>query len=277
MAHNVGDTVTLDGVECLIIYDNKTEDEWGRYIVADKNHDLIWYFAGSDYEDESESNNVINTENKYGYEWGGSYDITTGFTDTDLRTGLTNTNSLIGMNLQSQTTGWYVVWDKVSEFRSGKSDKWFVPSMSELNLIYENRNNLSGLTTNSDLNSYYWSSSGYTSNYAWCQSLDSGVQTRDSKYSHYLRVRLCRYTTDAELDKKVWTNDEIITSTELNRIENRIKELHSSYSPTVWNKDEVITKDRLNKIETQIGNDKVWEDGNVITADDLNDIENYLI
>ena len=88
---------------------------------------------------------------------------------------------------------------------------------------------------------------------------------------------MCRYTTDAELDKKVWTNDEIITSTELNRIENRIKELHSSYSPTTWNKGEVITKDRLNKIETQIGNDKVWEDGNIITADDLNDIENYLV
>ena len=28
MAHNVGDTVTLDGIECLIIYDNGSEAEW---------------------------------------------------------------------------------------------------------------------------------------------------------------------------------------------------------------------------------------------------------
>ena len=279
MAHSVGDTVTLDGIECLIIYDNGSETTWGRYLCVDKNHDLVWYFAGSDFINYGENSDVINTANKYGYEWGG-YGTETGIDDTSIGIGLTNTNSLIGMSLQPETDDWYVVWDKVTEFRFRRSDKWFVPSRKELNLIYNNRNNLSGLTTNS--NPYYWSSSEYGSNFAWHKLFSSsGSQLGNSKNSHEGRVRLCRYTTDSELDnpyeKKVWTNDEIITSTELNRIENRIKELHSSYSPTTWNKGEIITKDRLNKIETQIGNDKVWEDGNVVTADDLNDIENYLI
>ena len=277
MAHSVGDTVTIDGIESLIIYDAGVEQPWGRYILVDKNHDLVYYFAGTDYEDESENSNIINTENKYGYEWGG-YDIATGIKDASIGSGLTNTNSLIGMNLQPNTDDWYVVWDRVSEFRSGRSDKWFVPSREELNLIYENRDNLNGLTTiNVRLNSGYWSSSEYLSITAWTQNFYSDVLSRSIKYSHFYRTRLCRYTTDSELDKKVWTNEEIITSTELNRIENRIKELHSSYSPTTWNKGDVLSKENLNKIETQIGNDKVWEDGNVVTADDLNDIENYLI
>lgn len=277
MSHSVGDTVTLDGIESVIIYDNGSEAEWGRYLCVDKNHDLVWYITGSDYQNESESGSVINSTNKYGYEWGG-YQTVTGITYRAVGDGLSNTNSLIGMNLQPETSGWFVIWDKVAEARTEiGSDKWFVPSENELNLIYENKDSLSGLATIARSQPYYWSSSEFSSTGALDQDFFDGRQYGGYKNSHFVRVRLCRYTTDSELDKKVWTNDEIITSTELNRIETRIKELHSSYTPTVWNKDEVITKDRLNKIETQIGNDKVWEDGNIITADDLNDIENYLI
>lgn len=53
MSYSIGDTVTLDGIESVIIYDNGSEDEWGRYIVADKNHDLIWYIEGTDCVDEA--------------------------------------------------------------------------------------------------------------------------------------------------------------------------------------------------------------------------------
>lgn len=285
MAHNVGDTVTLDGIECLIVYDNGSEAEWGRYIVTDKNHDLVWYFAGSDYQDESETSTVINTANKYGYEWGG-YGTTTGITDTSIGMGLTNTNSLISMSLQPNESGWNVVWDKVKEFRNSHSDKWFVPSRQELVEVYNKKKSLSGLTTigNSDLTPYYWSSSEYISSnnhFAYCIYFNNGVQNGRTKYVHDNRCRLCRYTTDTELDnpyeKKVWTTNEIITAIELNRIENRINELFSSYEPHEWSDGEIITSGKLNNIETQLGTDKTWEDGEIITEDKLNDIEDHLV
>lgn len=286
MSHNVGDTVTLDGIECLIIYDNGSEAEWGRYIVTDKNHDLVYYFAGTDYENETLNNMDINIENKYGYEWGG-YGTATGISNNNIGAGLTNTNSLIGMNLQPTTADWFVVWNKVSEFRSGRSDKWFVPSKDELNLIYINKDSLNGLTTINDENSspYYRSSSEASPLYlyfAWLQTFNLGEQRNmAAKDSHAVRTRLCRYTTDSELDnlyeKKVWTTNEIITAIELNRIENRINELYSSYEPHEWSDGEIITSERLNSIETQLGTDKTWEDNEVITEDKLNDIEDALV
>ena len=69
---DVGSTVILEGIESLIIYNSD-----GIIIAVDKNHDLSYYFTGSDYVDESESPTVINTANKYGYEWGG-YEVETG-------------------------------------------------------------------------------------------------------------------------------------------------------------------------------------------------------
>ena len=200
MAYNVGDTVVLDGIESLIIYDAGSEQSWGRYLCADKNHDISYYLTGSDYKDESEPGYVINSANKYGYEWGG-YGAKIGITSESIGSGLSNTNSLIGMNLQPNTAGWFVIWDKVNEFRSGRSDKWFAPSKDELNLIYENRGSLSGLTTidRDILNPYYWSSSESSASAAHMQRLNTGDQRAAIKYTHYLRVRLCRYTTDSEL------------------------------------------------------------------------------
>ena len=64
MTYNVGDTITLDGVESLIIYKADTEQEWGQYIVVDKNHDLCYYFLGNDFVDDNDYEN-----NKWGYEW----------------------------------------------------------------------------------------------------------------------------------------------------------------------------------------------------------------
>ena len=200
---SVGDTVVLDGIESVIIYDAGSEQTWGRYLCADKNHDLIWYFVESDYKDESETTAIINSANKYGYEWGG-YGTATGVTDQSIGSGLANTNSLIGMNLQPNTSGWYVVWDKVVEVRTKiGSDRWFVPSKDELDLVYENRDNLSGLTT-TDKNSCYWSSSEYSSSLGSYlvryRLFGSGIQDRsDNKLWHSYRTRLCRYTTGSEL------------------------------------------------------------------------------
>lgn len=195
---SVGDTVTLDGIECVIVLDAGSEQSWGRYIVTDKNHDLVYYFAGTDYQDEFESSGIINSSNKYGYEWGG-HGTTTGITDAPFGAGLANTNSLIEMNLQPNTSGWYVLWDKVKEFRETYGEKWFVPTKYELNLIYINRDSLSGLTTLGNADPYYYSSSERDIYYAWDVGLKRGDQTYSGKHSHNCRVRLCRYATDAEL------------------------------------------------------------------------------
>lgn len=176
---SVGDVTILDGIEVLCINTNP-------YIFVDKNHDLSYYCVGSDCVDSSDYEPSPGT---FGYEWGG-YTIKTGIQDTAIGTGLNNTNQLISKNLQPNTSGWWVVWDKVNEFRQSHSDKWFVPSKDELNLVYENKSNLSNVST-SNLDSY-WSSSEYSYGAAWSQHLSSGSQRSYNKLSHVIRVRLCR-------------------------------------------------------------------------------------
>lgn len=177
----VGSTLTLDGIEVLVIY-----SQGGINIAVDKNHDLSFYVKGSDYVNSDEYDISPGT---FGYEWGG-YGTETGITATGVGTGLSNTNALIEMNLQPNTSGWYVVWDKVKEFRQSHSDRWFVPSKDELNLVYQQKVNLSNISTSG---SYprYWSSSEYASNTSWYQLFSNGTQSRSTKYIHYYRFRLC--------------------------------------------------------------------------------------
>ena len=195
----VGNTYTIDDIEvfCIkggqayttgnnILIDNGTTPEVTEHpIFVDKNHDLCYYFTGSDYVND---NDYIN--NKWGYEWGG-YEISTGITDTDIGTGLNNTNSLISMNLEVYNEGWEVIWNKISEFRTQKdSNKWFLPSLSELSLIYNNRSSLSNLSLTSHF--YYWSSS--ESNTELCNLIrfDNGNQLQGLKNIRDTRSRLCR-------------------------------------------------------------------------------------
>lgn len=179
----VGSTLTLDGVEVLVIYSQEDVN-----IAVDKNHDLSFYVKGSDYVNSKDYNQSPGT---FGYEWGG-VDITTGITNTTIGSGLSNTNFLIAMNLRPYYSGWYVVWDKVKEFRDDHSDKWFIPSKDELNLIYKNRANLSNITTSGGYTSYWSSSeSEYSPRESWYQEFGSGVQNYYYKYHHYRRARLC--------------------------------------------------------------------------------------
>ena len=197
MAYSVGDIVVLDGIESVIIYDNGSEADWGRYICVDKNHDLSYYITGSDYVDSEDYKTHPGT---FGYEWGG-YLTTTGVTSQEVGSGLSNTNSLISKNLQPNTSGWYVLWDKVKEFRNSRSDKWFVPSQDELNLVYNNKSSLSNLSLNNTPG--YWSSSESDYIRAYYEDLDRGYQNDVYKYTHYDHTRLCRYTTDQELTKTI--------------------------------------------------------------------------
>ena len=155
-------------------------------IFVDKNHDLSFYVKGSDFVDSNDYNQSPGT---FGYEWGG-YNTTTGIANTAVGTGLTNTNTLIGMNLQPNSSGWWVVWDKVRDFRNSYGHNWFIPSADELNLIYEVKNNLNSLSLNT--NYYYWSSSEHSNLNSRCQSFIDGSQAHNRKYTHSYCSRLCR-------------------------------------------------------------------------------------
>lgn len=188
-----GETYIFDDIEVYCLLGSADTD---HPLFVDKNHDLSYYFTGSDYMDESVSPFIINSTNKYGYEWGG-YGVETGINAAGIGSGLSNTNSLIEMNLQPDVGGWYVIWDKIKEFRQSHSDNWFVPSKDELNLIYEARSSLGGLTTINDdnKNPFYWSSSeiptAATSTYAYFQEFNNGSQYTNRKNFHNRRSRLC--------------------------------------------------------------------------------------
>ena len=159
-------------------------------IFVDKDHDLSYYINGSDFLNTSEGSSLISNTAKYGYEWGGN-GTTTGITATGVGTGLSNTNALIGMNLQSNSPDWWVVWDKVKDFRASYGHNWFVPSKDELNLIYQQISNLSNISTSSSGHSYYRSSSERRERTAWAQYFNNGSQDDIVKYIHSVRVRLC--------------------------------------------------------------------------------------
>lgn len=198
-----GLTIDIDGIECyglwgfvkkISLQDKIIYKGIGKSIFVDKNHDLSYYVSGSDWVDSNDCNTSPGT---FGYEWGGRGTITN-INATDIGSGLSNTNSLIEMNLQPYTPGWYVVWDKIREFRKSHSDNWFLPSIDELNLIYEVKNNLNNLSSNTNLNTnaQYWSSSEcyseFSSTYAWLQFFNSGIQGGYYKNYHFRRSRLCR-------------------------------------------------------------------------------------
>ena len=183
----VGDEIVKDDINSVCIYDAGSEQDWGRYIFVDKNHDLCYYIDGNDYVNSTEYNIFPGT---YGYEWGG-YRTTTGITSLEIGDGLSNTNSLIALNLQPDTSGWRVLWDMVSQFRSAHSDDWFVPTSNELVEVYNKISYLENLSISAYYN--YWTSSEYINIYAYDGRPSGDHISHGSKNLHFTRSRLCFY------------------------------------------------------------------------------------
>ena len=131
MAYNVGDVVTLDGIESVIIYDAGSEQEWGRYIVTDRFYNLSHYTQNSD--------------NFYNLQWLSFFSVT-GITSQEIGDGLSNTNSLISLNSSQNSSK--TVWNMVEDFREQYSDKFFIPTLKEIHEIYLNKSYLLNLTDN---------------------------------------------------------------------------------------------------------------------------------
>ena len=215
---SVGDVVVVDGIETLVLAVKDDSGAWvstagaqgTECIGVDKNHDLSYYISGDDYVNQK----LPIDSAKYGYEWGGIGSWNSGCQSDLVGTGIVNTDNAISYDFSSETEGWPVLWEKLSEFRQSHSDKWFVPSKDELNLIYENRASLSNLSTRPNefsvnqgvttitIYSAYWSSTESDVNYAKTRNMGSNVADSEApKDSHNPHVRLCVQfdSSDAEI------------------------------------------------------------------------------
>ena len=109
----VGQSALIDGVVSKCVYVADTPQDWGQKIFASQS-------------------NFTYSNGKSTFQWGG-YGTATGITATSIGTGLTNTNSLIAMNLQS-SDGTPTIWDALKEFRSKYGNRWFIASLDESSL-----------------------------------------------------------------------------------------------------------------------------------------------
>ena len=194
-----GDTVILDGIECLCIATGVTiQGSNLTRIAIDKNHDLGYY---QKYVGMNINNVVINSISTW--RWGG-YGTALGNTSQEVGYGLQNTinclantvNYTNGTSTGTSSTGYPWLWQGVNDFRSSHSDKWFVPSINELlNYARAYRNILGfdeeGTTGGSSLD-VYWSSSENTKNNVYAFRFFDGSLFPDSAKTTSNAVRLCR-------------------------------------------------------------------------------------
>ena len=139
----VGQYTLIDGVMSKCVYVADTPQDWGQKL-----------FVGP----------MLYVGDTYMHQWGGSGTVT-GITETAIGTGLTNTNALLAMNLQS-TNGTPTIWGAIKEFRNTHSDRWFIASRGEG--VEAKKNGLDDV----------WTSSEYDANEAY-MTFDYG-----SKYTH---------------------------------------------------------------------------------------------
>ena len=191
-----GDTVILDGIECLCVATGVTiQGSNLTRIAVDKNHDLGYY---QKYVGVTQNNVVINKINNW--KWGG-YGIRLGNTSREIGYGLQNTINCLA-DTENYTKGNYTgtsddgypwLWTGVNDFRSAHSDKWFVPSRDELlKYVYANKSSLSFDETTGGSPYYsFWSSSEYSAKDSYEVPFGLGDWDYSSKGINNA-VRLCR-------------------------------------------------------------------------------------
>ena len=198
---NIGDTVWLDGIECIVIAKDITIQGCSyRNIAVDKNHDLGWYckYVGDIWGTKKVSQI---TE----WVWGGS-GTTTGNTSQEVGYGYQNTinylsNSANGTNGNSTKdyTDYPSLYRGLNDFRNVHSDKWFLPSMNEFDLLQYNEviskdifvlmnfDSSTGAPNSGEMN-FFWSSSESDNNTATICSLRN-LRGGENKFDHrYVRL-----------------------------------------------------------------------------------------
>ena len=182
----VGDEVTIGGVDCVIAYDAGSEQEWGRYILCEKN-DLHYYTPGLGSGD-------VNGDYS-GKQWGDFPHDDSVTINNSIGAGKANTDYLISYYTSSD-----YLWYYVKQHRDQTGVDWHVPSLEELSLLYDNREMIGNFSTSSPNNyNYYWSSSSIGDDDAYYVLFSTGMQNLSVKDTVNTRVRCVVYATAADL------------------------------------------------------------------------------
>ncbi len=101
--------------------------------------------------------------------WNGNF-VSTGA--TSLTNGSSNTTSII--TTQGNTNTYAAKLCK--DFRGGGYSDWYLPSKSELDLLYHAKDNVGGFSTN-----LYWSSTEFDLGDCWVEDFGTGTQNIDNE------------------------------------------------------------------------------------------------
>ena len=83
----------------------------------------------------------------------------------------------------------YMTWSQAVKSCKALGSGWRLPTKSELNLLYKNKDKIGGFGDYQ----YYWSSTKFSNDYAWVQSFNHGGQYDANKnYSYGSGVRAVR-------------------------------------------------------------------------------------
>ena len=69
---------------------------------------------------------------------------------------------------------------------------WFLPSIKELDQIYDHKDTLEAVSGFTAFSNYYWSSTEFDINVAWLQNFFSGIQSGYVKHGTNVSVRAVR-------------------------------------------------------------------------------------
>ncbi len=108
-----------------------------------------------------------------GIRWYNGTYVAANTVETSVGMGLVYTNAIVNL----QGTGSYAASLCKQLSLNGYND-WFLPSKNELNLLYQNRNQVGGFATG-----YYWSCCEYDTQNAWNQYFPYGPQYYANKSS----------------------------------------------------------------------------------------------
>jgi hypothetical protein len=119
--------------------------------------------------------------------WNNGSNITTGATADDIGTGATNTNTII--NVQGATETDYAA-GIAAAYDGGGFDDWFLPSVDELILMYQNRSVINSTSNSNGGNSFstnfpYWSSTEFSSTSSrnvFFAIFSNGISSKNSSF-----------------------------------------------------------------------------------------------
>jgi len=117
-------------------------------------------------------------------------DAVSGATGTDIGTGSANTDAIIAVAVDAETS--YAAGLARANTGGGYTD-WFLPSKAELNKMWLERETINTTASanggSNFSNNWYWSSTESGSSYAWIHHLsDGGTQVLDKSYSVWVRA-----------------------------------------------------------------------------------------